>query len=257
MKYFICSTLYEAISQKQGKHNSRDQCIFNYRLSLVVENAFGILAQRHLPLSMNNVDKVIHATACLHNYLTEDKDLSKIVSELNPEGHQYGNGSVVLWMTQLSGYRSCELCLGKKAELHTGTHRSLFCTLLKSVTVNVIYSAHYLNLFMHMLCILHIIVIAYLRHVGKLVSVWGVVTCVCVKWTLHCLHFNLLWSCLPMNLIDRSCLLHLSLHLWLHLESWWLRKRRCCHILDIWWWWCGHEEYEARRLCGPNTRCNL
>ena len=65
----------------------RDECIFNYRLStarMVVENAFGILAMqwrifdRRMPLSTENADKVIQAAACLHNYLTEEKDFSKI-----------------------------------------------------------------------------------------------------------------------------------------------------------------------------------
>ena len=85
---------------------------------MVIENAFGILAQRWrvfdrcLPLSMDNADKVIQAAVCLHNYLTEDKDLSKIVSELNPEGWQDRNGSVILWIPRLSGYRSLEDAIG-------------------------------------------------------------------------------------------------------------------------------------------------
>ena len=85
---------------------------------MVVQGAFGILAQRwrifdrRLPLSTDNADKVIQAAVYLHNYLTEDKDLSKIVSELNPEGRQYGDGSVVLWIPRLSGYRSCEDAMG-------------------------------------------------------------------------------------------------------------------------------------------------
>ena len=85
---------------------------------MVVESAFGILAQRwrvfdsRLPLSTDNADKVIQAAVCLHNYLTEDKDLNKIISELNPDGCQYGDGSVVLWIPRLSGYRSCEDAMG-------------------------------------------------------------------------------------------------------------------------------------------------
>ena len=61
--------------------------IFNYRLSRarrIVENAFGILAQRfrlfnrRIPLCPMNVDNVIKACCILHNYLTEDKDTATI-----------------------------------------------------------------------------------------------------------------------------------------------------------------------------------
>ena len=63
-------------------------------------------------LSTENADKVIQAAACLHNYLTEEKDFSKITAELNPEGRSYGNGSVVLWLPRLAGYRSRDDAMG-------------------------------------------------------------------------------------------------------------------------------------------------
>ena len=58
----------------------REQRIFNYRLSRarrVVENAFGILANRFrvflttIPLSPVNAEKIIFASCVLHNYLRE------------------------------------------------------------------------------------------------------------------------------------------------------------------------------------------
>ena len=59
---------------------------------MYVENAFGILCQhwrlfdRRIPLDPVNVDKVVQTCCCLHNFLTEDKDLNQIYAELNPEG---------------------------------------------------------------------------------------------------------------------------------------------------------------------------
>lgn len=61
-------------------HNE-DNAIYNYRHSRarrVSENAFGILSQklrlyyRTINLSPENVDNVILATCCLHNFLRDD-----------------------------------------------------------------------------------------------------------------------------------------------------------------------------------------
>ena len=60
------------------QHLSREKRIFNYRLSRarrVVENAFGILANRFrvflttINLSPENVEKIVVASCALHNYL--------------------------------------------------------------------------------------------------------------------------------------------------------------------------------------------
>ena len=94
----------------------RNEAIFNFRLSrarMCVENAFRILCQcwrlfdRRIPLDPVNVDKVVQACCCLHNFLTEDKDVNEIYAELNPEGLAPTQGQVrgIMYLPRLNGYR--------------------------------------------------------------------------------------------------------------------------------------------------------
>ena len=51
---------------------SNEKRIFNYRARRVVENAFGILANRFKVLSPEVVDKIVLAYCTLHNLLTSN-----------------------------------------------------------------------------------------------------------------------------------------------------------------------------------------
>ena len=103
--------------------------IFNYRLSRarrIVENAFGIVAQRfrlfnrRIPLCPMNVDTVIKACCLLHNYLMEEKDTASIMNRLNPEQEPYlQDDGATLDLDNLNGYRSAATVQAL---------RNLFCT---------------------------------------------------------------------------------------------------------------------------------
>ena len=76
----------------------QDQLVFNYRLSRarrIVENTFGILAQRfriynkRMQLSDYNADIIIKATCTLHNFLTENIPIRAIENQLNPNQEPY------------------------------------------------------------------------------------------------------------------------------------------------------------------------
>ena len=90
--------------------------IFNYRLSRarrIVENAFGILAQRfrvfdrRLCMDDNNAIKVVNATCVLHNYLcTANMDVANVMARLNPHGAAYMGANAMLRDLQHQGYHA-------------------------------------------------------------------------------------------------------------------------------------------------------
>ena len=90
--------------------------IFNYRLSRarrIVENAFGILAQRwrifnrRIQFKPENTDAVVKACLVLHNYLTEKCDIDAIYNRLNPDSIPYlQDDGAILDLPNLHGYHS-------------------------------------------------------------------------------------------------------------------------------------------------------
>ena len=94
----------------------RDQQIFNYRLSRVrriVENAFGILAQRfhlynrRLQLKPYTVIFIVKATCILHNFLQGNSTIGATYADLNPDHEPYlGENGAIVDLDYLQGYRS-------------------------------------------------------------------------------------------------------------------------------------------------------
>ena len=96
----------------------KDVQIFNYRLSRarrIVENAFGILAQRfrlynrRLQLKEHTVKTVVKATCVLHNYLRGNSSISTTFADLNPNHEPYlGKNGAIVNFEALPGYRSAK-----------------------------------------------------------------------------------------------------------------------------------------------------
>ena len=102
--------------KSDGNSVPREEAIFNFRLSsahLVVENAFGIFSQRLrlfdrcISLDVKHVDTVLQACVCLHNFLVEDKTISQMFAELNPESRPYmWQNGMMRNLPRLPSYRS-------------------------------------------------------------------------------------------------------------------------------------------------------
>lgn len=101
---------YHLMRPYPGKYLAQPRYIYNKRLSRarrVVEMAFGILAQRFrvllrpIPLKVENVDTMVKAICCLHNFLIKHSpnysDFS--MDDINPSDdsmvHYTGNASTV------------------------------------------------------------------------------------------------------------------------------------------------------------------
>ena len=104
-----------------GKRQDRlpyDKSIFNYRLSRakrIVENTFGILAQRcrvfdrRIHMDDHNVIKIVNATRVLYNYLcTARMDVANVMARLNPDGQPYLQPQAMLLELQNQGYHSTD-----------------------------------------------------------------------------------------------------------------------------------------------------
>ena len=105
---------------RNGVRLSHEKQIYNYRLSRarrLVENAFGILAQRwrcfnrRLQLKTETVVKIIQATCVLHNYLRvpTDATITATYARLNPDRLDYlGPDGAIVDLQNLNGYRSAQ-----------------------------------------------------------------------------------------------------------------------------------------------------
>ncbi|MCG8622026.1 MAG: transposase family protein [Proteobacteria bacterium] len=114
----LCPTIMRPFPKgRNATRMPRPRQVFNYRLSRarrIVENAFGILAQRfriynrRMQYSVNTVVKIVKATCVLHNFL-RDKNMNvpNIYARLNPDRLDYlGENGTVLDLANLPGYRS-------------------------------------------------------------------------------------------------------------------------------------------------------
>ena len=102
-----------------GRSLSEAELIFNYRLSraqCIVENSFGILAQRfrvfahRLHLIPDNVNRVVKACCVLHNILRSTADIHHLHHQLNPDSQPFlQDDGVILAIDRLHGYHSSQV----------------------------------------------------------------------------------------------------------------------------------------------------
>lgn len=97
---------------KPLKNLSREQAIFNYRLSRarrVVGNACGIMSNRFrifhtaINLSIHKIDTIVHCCCVLHNYLHRTSASYKPQSNLDREGTVAGNVIIREWRNDMEG----------------------------------------------------------------------------------------------------------------------------------------------------------
>ena len=111
--YISCNPTH--LAKKQNRL-SYDKSIFNYWLSRarrIVENAFGILAQRlrvfdrRVQIYDNNVIKIVNTTCVLHSYLcTARMGVANVMGRLNLDGVPNLQPQAMLHDLQNQGYHS-------------------------------------------------------------------------------------------------------------------------------------------------------
>ncbi len=119
-----------------------EQHVFNYRLSRarrVVENAFGILANRFrvflttIALEPSKITNVVLAACCLHNMLIDEQPTYISAVDQENENHQEGGGC---WRTDLR-LESMEKTKTRNCSLSAKTQRQLLKTYFNSKSGSV------------------------------------------------------------------------------------------------------------------------
>ena len=65
------------------------------------------MTDTYVPLDVKHVDTVVQACVCLHNFLVEDKPISQMFAEFNPESRPYmRQNGMMRNLPTLPSYRS-------------------------------------------------------------------------------------------------------------------------------------------------------
>ena len=114
----LCMDLMRPYPRSNRATLPQEELVFNYRLSRarrIVENAFGMLAQRfrifnrRMQLSEHNGEVIIKTACALHNFLTEDMPVAAINARLNPDQEPYlGRDGAMQPINNLHGYHSAQ-----------------------------------------------------------------------------------------------------------------------------------------------------